>query len=392
MITKEMTIQEILKSYPQVISIFDAKGLRGFDNEMILNKVGVHPLAFILEKKNMNVELFVALLNEAIEEQQQDITLYNNFEKSAKINVVGLLPCPVRVPLMEQLNKYENIDDVNFNLRAASEGLDWVSESVKLASDEEELADMYISAGFDLFFDQSLMKKFKDAKTFADITSIEYNKDFNNDYLSLQDPSGDYSMISVVPAVFLVNKKILGDRPMPTKWADLFKPIYANSLSLPVGDFDLFNAILIHIYVEFGIEGVRSLKRNMVQALHPAQMVKGVKNNPPAISVMPYFFTKMAIPGGVMEAVWPEDGAIISPIFMLTKRSKADVLKPIADVLASEEIGRILSHQGLFPSVNALVDNNLGTKTFKWVGWEFINKTDIGALLQELMTAFNEEA
>lgn len=54
-------------------------------------------------------------------------------------------------------------------------------------------------------------------------------------------------MLGVVPAVFLVNKNMLGDREMPKSWADLLKPEFRKSVSLPISDFDLFNSILINI-------------------------------------------------------------------------------------------------------------------------------------------------
>ncbi|MGL5540712.1 MAG: ABC transporter substrate-binding protein, partial [Erysipelotrichaceae bacterium] len=145
---------------------------------------------------------------------------------------------------------------------------------------------------------------------------------------------------------------------------------------------------------EFGLEGIRKLKKNMVNALHPAQMVKSAQNSkvtPPAISIMPYFFTKMVVPGGVMEAVWPQDGAILSPIFMLTKASKKAELQDLANTLVSKELGEILAHQGLFPSINQEVDNRLPGKPYKWVGWDFINNHDIGALLKQLMEEFYKE-
>ena len=392
MITKEMTIKEIVEAYPITIEVFNSKGLRGFDNQMILDKVGVNKLVDILNKKSLDAELFVNMLNEAITSDIDDITLNNNFKKEAKINVFGLLPCPVRLPLMEQLNKYEDIDNVNFELRAASEGLDFLVDEVKDAETEDDIADMFISAGFDLFFDEKLMKKFKDQDTFKDLTDIEFNKDFENADLSLKDPKGDYSVISVVPAVFLVNKKVLGDRPIPKTWEDLLDPIYKGSISLPVSDFDLFNAIVLHMYKFFGLDSVKKLGESLIQSLHPSEMVKSDRKsfNQPAISIMPYFFTKMAVPGGVMEAVWPEDGAIVSPIFMLTKQSKKEELKPLADILVSKEIGEILSHQGLFPSVNNQVDNHLENKPFKWVGWDYINNNDVGEILRKGFEAFNE--
>lgn len=395
MINKDMTISEILQVNDTLISVFENKGIKGLSNETVLKQVGNMKLETLLKNKKMNVEVFVDLLNETLDiNKSEDITLAEKEYQEGKINIHGLLPCPVRVPILEVLGNYEGINDINYELKAASEGLDWLQNEVMSAKTQDDLADIYISAGFDLFFEEELMKKFKDQNVFKDYTGLtEYNNDFDNDYLSLKDPSGDYSMLAVVPAVFLVNKKILGDRPMPRTWADLFDPIYEKSISLPVSDFDLFNAILIHLYKEFGPESCFKLGKSLIESMHPAQMLKSdsaKKRVKPAISIMPYFFTKMALPGSVMEAVWPEDGAIISPIFMLTKKDKQEELEDISKIFASKEMGEILSHKGLFPSVNKEVDNNLGDKTFKWIGWDYINNNDIGEILRECMELFEK--
>lgn len=393
MINRTQTINEILEKNPEVIHVFEAKGFKGLDNKMILKQVGNLSLEAMLQQKKMNVEVFVDLLNETIEANQTDITLQERTFKEGKTNIIGLLPCPVRVPLLEAFGKYERIDDVNYELRAASEGLDWLKDDVRKVESEEGLADVYISAGFDLFFEDDLMKKFKDQGTFTDFTDVSYNTDFENDYMSLKDPNGDYSMLGVVPAVFVVNTKELGDRPMPRTWADVLDPMYEGSISLPVSDFDLFNAILIHLYKEFGPEACVKLGRSLVKSMHPTQMLKSDKKNArvkPAISIMPYFFTKMALPGSVLQAVWPEDGAIISPIFMLTKKSKQEEVEPIAKMFASREVGEIMSHKGLFPSVRDDIDNKLPNNKFKWIGWDYINNNDIGAILEECMALFDK--
>jgi len=393
MITTKSTLGEILKKYPKLQSVFENNGFKGLDNNLILKQIGGLPLDSLLRNKQINVGLFIDMLNEHLTENDVDITLTDNIHKEDAINIIGLLPCPVRIPLLDSFATLSNLDRINHNLKAASEGLDWLKEKVKLAKTEDDLADIYISAGFDLFFEQGLMKKFKDAKVFEDYyTNIPYNTDFENDNLKLRDPSGDYSMLGVVPAVFLVNTKVLGERPMPKRWEDLLDPIFENSISLPVSDFDLFNAILIHLHKEYGMEGIAKLGRSMIKSMHPAEMVKSDKRSRvrPAISIMPYFFTKMALPGSVMSAVWPEDGAIISPIFMLTKKSKKSELKEIADMFTSKETGEILSHKGLFPSINYDVDNNLVGKKFKWVGWDYINNHDIGKLIEETMKVFEE--
>jgi len=393
MITTKSTLSEILKKYPKLQSVFENNGFKGLDNKLILKQIGGLPLDDLLRNKQINVGLFIDMLNEHLKEETIDVTLMDKTDKEGAINIIGLLPCPVRIPLLDRFTTLSNLDKINHNLKAASEGLNWLKEEVKEAKSEDDLADIYISAGFDLFFEQDLMKRFKDEKVFEDyFKDVPYNNDFENEYLKLRDPSGDYSMLGVVPAVFLVNTKVLGERPMPKTWKDLLDPIFENSVSLPVSDFDLFNAILIHLHKDYGMEGIAKLGRSMIKSMHPAEMVKSDRRNRvrPAISIMPYFFTRMALPGSVMDAVWPEDGAIISPIFMLTKRSKKAELTEIAEMFTSIETGEILSHKGLFPSINHDVDNKLSGKKFKWVGWDYIDNNDLGKIIEETMKVFEE--
>lgn len=393
MIKKTMTVIETLEIHESLIDVYENHGFKGLDNKYILKQVGQKTVEELLQSRNKNVDVFIDLLNEAIENQNVDVTLMEN-EHKGSIEVVGLLPCPVRIPLLDSFVQIENINDVNHNLKAASEGLDWLKESVEKASDERDLADVYVSAGFDLFFEDDLMRKYKDMNVFKDAYKDRlYNSDFENDLISLRDPNHDYSMIGIVPAVFLVNTQILGDRPMPTSWSDLLDPIYEGGVSLPVSDFDLFNAIMLHLYKEFGLEAITRLRKQLISSMHPSQMVKSDRGRrvKPAISVMPYFFTKMALPGSVMQAVWPSDGAIVSPIFMLTKQSKEKELKPITDFFLSKEVGEILSHKGMFPSTHADVDNHLDGKPFKWVGWDYINNNNIGEILELCQTEFEKE-
>ncbi len=217
--------------------------------------------------------------------------------------------------------------------------------------------------------------------------------DFQNEYIDLQDPKREYTVIGVVPAVFLVNIEELGQREIPKTWGgDILKPEFENSVSLPVGDFDLFNAMLLTLYKEYGEEGIRKLRKSMLKSMHPSEMVKShMKSNRPAITIMPYFFTKMTKRGGPMVAVWPKDGAIISPIFLLSKKSKKDKLQPFVDLFASKEVGEILSHNGRFPSTNPEVDNRVPSEQkYLWLGWDFIQENNIGDLIIKCENIFNQ--
>jgi ABC-type Fe3+ transport system substrate-binding protein len=126
--------------------------------------------------------------------------------------------------------------------------------------------------------------------------------------------------------------------------------------------------------------------------MHPAEMVKSHrgKEESPLVTIMPYFFTKMIVPGSPMKAVWPSDGAIISPIFMLSKAAKQKELQPLVDYFCSLEVGEILSYKGKFPSVHPELDNQLGDNhPYLWLGWDYIESKDIGQLIRHCEEIFN---
>lgn len=401
-INNKSTLFDIVKEYPETKDYFIAQGLNQVEDEKQLQSIGkMLTLEMVAASKKINLQLLIEGIESIVNDTSLSIdsTLVERERKEqAEINIQGILPCPVRIPLLEKFEGWleeqspEYRDSLDYELKAASMGVDWLKDKLVEGASPDELADVFLSAGFDLFFDPALMGHYKSAKVFKDLMQVEsYNKDFENDNMSLKDPDGDYSMIGVVPAVFLVNTDALEGRPIPYSWDALLEDKYADSVSLPVGDFDLFNAILLNLYRIKGMDGVKKLAKVFKRSMHPSQMVKSDKKpEQPAVTIMPYFFTKMVRGNGPMQAIWPSDGAIISPIFMLTKASKEEQLQPIVDFFASKEVGEVLSHNGRFPSVHPEVDNLITPdKTYMWVGWDFIRQNDIGTLLKECLRTFN---
>ena len=391
-------IIDILNRYPETVEFFVNKGFDKLKNEKDRDVIGKLSLNLILKTKGISIEGFSQMLDDFIElaRNSADITLNQKTKRTKGVKVVGLLPCPVRVPLLEQFDAFveKNETDIEYDLKAASHGLEWLKGTVRNVEDYNELADIYLSAGFDLFFDEKLMGKFKKAGVFkSGVKYDKFNSDFENDYMSLKDPSGANSILAVVPAVFLVNKNELNGREVPKTWADLLKPEFEKSVSLPVSDFDLFNAILLNIYKLYGDEGVKKLGKSLIQSLHPAQMVKSdrLTVNRPTVTIMPYFFTRMTKEGGTMIPVWPEDGAIISPVFMLTKAEKLKEMESLIDFLSSKAVGEILSHKGFFPSVNPEVENlTPRDKKYLWIGWDYIYNNNLQEQMHHCEDLFNK--
>lgn len=390
------TVYDITEKYPEAKELLISHGFEQLKNDLMRKTMGrTISLETALKSRKINPELFVQKLTDAIEQGQYSTGTGLSAmkkESGAEVRVEGVLPCPIRLPLLEKLESWlkENSEiaaKTDYDLKAASMGLDTAKERV-LAADgyAEKLSDLYLSAGFDLFFDRKLMGRYRETGVFQDISGLShYNPDFENDQIQLRDPLGQYTIIGVVPCIFMVNTKMLGDRPFPSSWEDLLSPAFENSISLPVRDLDMFNALTLHIRRFFGKEGVKQLGRNLYAGMHPAQMVKaGKQQQAPAISITPYFFTQMIDDKSPLVPVWPKEGAIVSPIFLLTKAVSKEKVKPFVDFLFSKEVGELMSGNGKFPSTNPLVNNGLQPEqSFLWLGWDYIHENDIGALILE---------
>lgn len=396
-------VYDITEKYPETIDIFIANGFEQLGNEKMRKLMGkTISLEMACKSKKVNIEFFTQKLIEAIVQSRTSVDhglISTKDDNKGDIKIEGVLPCPVRVPLLEGFNEWISVNEgtlgfkIDYELQSAHTGVDWIREKMQ-SDNEHSLADLYISAGFDLFFDKKLMGRFKEKGVFEDITGLDkLNQDFDNEYIDLKDPERQYSIVGVVPAVFMVNTEELNGKKFPKKWFDLLEEEFEGSISIPTMDFDLFNSILLNIYKEFGEEGVTKFGKSMFKSMHPAEMVKAHERkntkDVPTVTIMPYFFTKMVRPESPLKPVWPEDGAIISPVFLLTKKKTKEKTKPIVDFLFSKRVGELLSTNGKFPSTNPEIDNGLlDNEKFKWLGWDYIKSHDIGQLIYDCENLF----
>lgn len=394
------TLYDIVQKYPETLEFFIANGFDQLKNKMMLNTMGkTVTLETALKVKKINAQLFEEKLITFLQKDEMvDVSLSESKgDAKGDLLIEGVLPCPIRIPLLEGIKNWVSEENakrdytIAYDLKSANLGLDWVTEKVK-TGDPNKVSDVLLSAGYELFFDEELMGQYMKNGIFETYIE-EMNKDFCNDKIDLRDPKKQYAIMGVVPAVFLINKNALGDRKAPETWEDLLGEEFEDSVALPMNDLDLFNALVVTIYKEFGEEGIEKLARSYKKSLHPAQMVKAKSrnNDAPAVSIIPYFFTQMLMGATDMYALWPKDGALLSPIFMISKKEKEDKVKPFIDFFMSKEIGTLFSANGKFPSTNPNVDNGLEPhQNFKWIGWDFIHGNNIGQLVRDCEAKFNE--
>jgi len=406
-ISPEMTLFDITETYPETIDVFVANGFAHVgDPDQRQSHGKLVTLAQAVQMKDKDLDTFRNLLEGAVHESRtaEDVTLAvvadesEVFPREGDVRVAGLLPCPVRLPLLEKFDELkrkleaETGCTIGVRLAAASIGAEALEQQMQNIATEDDLPHVFLSAGFEAFFDRKNMARFKDAEVFESRTWDRVNPMFTE--YDLFDPDRHFAMLAVVPAVFLVDKSQLAEgEELPRSWSDLLSDRYTGRIALPVGDFDLFNGILVNLWKEYGDEGIAALGRNLLQSLHPSQTAgrfASSKGKGPLISVIPYFFSKMAKLNPLAEIVWPAEGAIISPIFMLLRRGAPAEAVRIADFFNSREVGEILAHRGLFPSCHPEVVNQVpdGAR-FLWFGWDQIRKHDLGELIPRLNEIFH---
>ena len=392
MINIDDKIYDIVQQDENVLEFLKANGFENLAKPNMLNMMGKQiSLRTALNSKGINEGLFLENLNAFLQSKDEFNTdksqIFKGYNPEKDVAVKGVIPCPIRVPLTDTIDAFIKSQKRDFNIFAdlepASNGIDSIVQDLS-SDDSSKYPDIITTAGFEFFFGDRV-KSLIEKKIYVG-EDREINSEFIEKNADLKDPKGNYNVMGIVPAVFIVNTKLLEGRKPPTSWEDLLSEEFEGRVSIPFMDLDLFNAIVLTIYSKFGMEGIKKLKRSYHQNLHPSQMVKANKNEA-IVSVSPYFFTTM-IQDDSLVAVWPTDGAIVSPIFMISKSYRENV-SAVNDYLHSKEIGEIFSFNGNFPSTNPMIDNKLrDDQKYMWIGWDFIYNNDIEKLIKEFTEMF----
>ncbi|MCI5996697.1 MAG: ABC transporter substrate-binding protein [Peptoniphilaceae bacterium] len=393
-------LYNILNGNEKLLKFFINNGLDQLKNEKMLKTMGkIVTLDMALKVKGINKKSFKEKLDMFFsnEQQEADITLAEKDTIEGDIIVKGVLPCPIKVPLLEAFDNFSKEQrekglNIGYDLRSANLGINWIEDDFK-NNDFDKIADVFVSAGFELFFDKEYIGKYMNEEKFK-INIEKINEDFDNEKISLKDLKNRYHIISVVPCVFLVNENNLNGRNVPLSWEKLlFSGEYDDSVAIPLGDLDMFNAIMVNIYAKWGENGIKALARIYKKSLHPAEMVKknGNQKNNPVVNISPYFFTQMIGKNSALKVIWPQDGALVSPIFLVAKKDKKNI-ETIIDFFTNVETGNILSANGKFPTTIYGVDNNLDeSQNFLFCGWDFIHSNNIMDILRKCENIFNSE-
>jgi len=305
---------------------------------------------------------------------------------------LALMPCGLRNPFKDHVDAFveahpEWFADLNYLVEGnVNHETRYYPEIDKLKS-VDELPDIVLASDVNAFFHHRFLNRFSDRFT----TYLPHPPHPFLANVGFCDPNGHFSMFTGNLLVVVVDKRKLGNRPMPTKWVDLLHPDFKEDVILRGEDGFFCNAVLLPYYKEYGMDAIKLMALNVKSGRHPAEMVKlagSDREEAATIYVMPYFFAAK-IRNPHLEIVWPKDGAILSPVFLLVKNEAVEKYRNMLDFIFSKDTAQVLS-SNLAPSLHPEVSNEHIPGPVKWLGWEFLMQNDIGALKKQIQQSIEK--
>lgn len=395
-ITEKNTIGEILKTHPETLTVFKTIRFNVQTSEELIEQLGGSlMLQTLLKAKRINIDLFLKMLEDCIDENQKLHTLSNAKDAPTRnLDFLGVTYCPLKMTFSECfeeiVTKYsaETKKSIIYNVPSGCGSME-ATENAYNAENIEEFPNVLTAAGFKEFFKKDFANKFIKKGYFKTIPRNTLNKDFSPDIFL--DPDNQYTIYSIMPLVFLIDKPKLGNLEIPTKWEDLLNPIYKNNIITGIKPEDISDELLLYTYKEFGEKGIQMLAHNIKDAYHASKMAKiagtGHKDGA-AIYIIPWFFAKSCPNTKNTEIIWPSDGALVTPLFALAKSDKLSEFAFITEFITGSYYGQ-QSADRFFPSLNPDVNNNLPENAaFKWLGWDYIKSHNIEELIEEVSKIF----
>ncbi|MGE4537281.1 MAG: ABC transporter substrate-binding protein [Desulfovibrio sp.] len=293
------------------------------------------------------------------------------------------LPCPLKAPMgiaLENLKERLGPDAPWPRIFMDSCGKHTLNDLASSLTDPAEVPDLIVSSGLNGF----LSKSFRDRFAAGDLLSpLPQDMHPALAEAKLADPRGICRIYGVNPLVIVAVRSRLGDLPMPRSFDDLLDPAYVGRIGLcgppeTAGD----STLLLNIRLKHGPDALAALGRAMICDTHPSQIFRPAPGaNPPPIGVMPYFFANAAPRQDDVEIIWPDDGGLVSPLFVMVKQTAAKTLAPLVDFFLGPETAAIASGALIPPTSPAASSPLPDGASVRFIGWDVLEEHDLGPLI-----------
>jgi len=389
-----LPVTRFLAAHPAARSVLAELGITAAtDAEFLASAAPFLSMASLLSVSGLSAPLFAEALDAAADQPAPGMTPlfcdgWNPLSPGLRLFLS--LPCPLKAPMgiaLENLRESLPPSAPWPRIFMDSCGKHTLNDLASELTRPEEVPDMVVSAGLNGFLSKSFRDRFAGGDLLARLP-----QDMNSALAAtgLADPRGVCRIYAVNPLVMVAVPSRLGKLPVPRSFDDLLDPAYAGKIGLcgppeTAGD----STLLLHIRLRHGLDALAALGRSMVCDTHPAQVFRPAPGtDAPPIAVMPAFFANAAPRQGDVEIIWPDDGALVSPLFVMVKATAKKAVAPLLDLFLGREAAAICAGAALPPTLPATGGGMPAGKRLRFIGWDVLESHDLGPLIAESGAAF----
>lgn len=316
--------------------------------------------------------------------------------RKRQLDYLGYAPCPIRTEIRRRLHR-------RFETERLRSGLDtkWFMsmgcgdadpyDEFWRTEDQAGLPALISEGGIADIFRPEFTRRWVETGVYGKLPAPALRPEFAE--AGMRDPLGAYHIYGVFPHVILADLKRLGERPLPRTWADLLNPMYRRDLIIGGWEDDVSDVILFNFHKEFGEAGLEALGRNVKGFWSGAEMARTAGTESPkgvALYVVPWFFASGSPHKERIRIVWPEDGVLAMPLFLLGKPELNPAAQIAFDFFTSPECAEFMAKVHFPPSLDAGEATPALPGKLKWLGWDYLRNHDLEALREPLNAAFSK--
>jgi hypothetical protein len=253
----------------------------------------------------------------------------------------------------------------------------------------DDLPDLIVSTNCRVFMGKTFRDRFIGKGFFEEICTEYFNPAFT--LMDINAIPEIRIFAAILPNIFMIDEVQLGNLPVPSKWEDLLDPIYKGKICFHFNVMGPDLNIIMYIFKRFGYDGLLRFRDNVGDTMNGITMAKYASvrhNNGLSIYLIHKFCTIASGPPDGFSIIYPEDGILSTPAFMLLKKGMKNRFDHIIDYLIGPEFGHELVKTADVP-VCLEVENDLWTKKkLTWLGWDWFKNNDIPSLTEKLHKPF----
>ncbi|OOM79549.1 hypothetical protein CLOBL_15760 [Clostridium sp. BL-8] len=306
---------------------------------------------------------------------------------------LGFLPCPIKIPIEigfnNMIDELKNACEFKYLLEGnANYEVMWMDESSNIPK-KDELPKIIISSGVNSFYRRDFRTEAIKEKYFKNINKRKDEFKENE----FDDLEGNYYIMALNYLVMVVDLSKLDNRDIPKSWSELLNSSFKNEVAIRGKKGKYCETTLLGIYKDYGMDGIMKLKELIGYSGHPAEMVKNIGKdvlNSPTISIVPHFYANILKNNKNAKVIWPEDGAIISPVTLLVQESTPESMEKIIEYFTGEEVKNICKNAFLPHPDDYLKYLEKHNYKLNWLGWDFIAQNNVNELIIQLNTVLKK--